>query len=156
MILLVELSNVSSVVSNVSSSPDDSSSTAKSVSCPVSSTKITIHGFQSASSTNEPPKGGGHTRTTSKTTQGEGVLLSLCPETPSVASEWLDGLLMLLNQQPITSETNDMIDLVGNYGLKIRLLNVRYDDAIFASDAPNVPSRDGLNEDYYYDVFGGA
>ncbi|PLB36725.1 ELMO/CED-12 family protein [Aspergillus candidus] len=152
----LELSNVSSVVSNVSSSPDDSSSTAKSVSCPVSSTKITIHGFQSTSSTNEPPKGGGHTRTNSKTTQGEGVLLSLCPETPSVASEWLDGLLMLLNQQPITSETNDMIDLVGNYGLKIRLLNVRYDDAIFASDAPSVPSRDGLNEDYYYDVFGGA
>ncbi|PKY00191.1 regulator of Rac1, required for phagocytosis and cell migration [Aspergillus campestris IBT 28561] len=152
----LELSNVSSVVSNVSSSPDDSSSTAKSVSCPVSSTKITIHGFQSTSSTNEPSKGGGHTRTNSKTTQGEGVLLSLCPETPSVASEWLDGLLMLLNQQPITSETNDMIDLVGNYGLKIRLLNVRYDDAIFASDAPSVPSRDGLNEDYYYDVFGGA
>ena len=63
---------------------------------------------------------------------------------------------MLLNQQPITAETNKLIDLVSNYGLKIRLLNVRFDDAAFASDAPKVPSREGLDDDYYYDVFGGA
>lgn len=63
---------------------------------------------------------------------------------------------MLLNQQPITAETNKLITLVGNYGLKIRLLNVRFDDAAFAGDAPKVPSREGLDEDYYYDVFGGV
>lgn len=63
---------------------------------------------------------------------------------------------MLLNQQPITAETTKLIDLVSNYGLKIRLLNVRFDDATFAGEAPQVPSRDGLDDDYYYDVFGGA
>lgn len=84
------------------------------------------------------------------------VLLTLRPASHSVASEWLDGLLMLLNQQPITAETTKLIDLVGNYGLKIRLLNVRFDDATFAGEAPPVPVRDGLDEDYYYDVFGGA
>jgi len=84
------------------------------------------------------------------------VLLTLRPASHSVASEWLDGLLMLLSQQPITAETNKLIDLVSNYGLKIRLLNVRFDDATFAGEAPPVPARDGLDEDYYYDVFGGA
>lgn len=63
---------------------------------------------------------------------------------------------MILNQQPITSETTKLIDLVGNYGLKIRLLNVRFDDAAFAGEVPPVPARDGLDEDYYYDVFGGV
>lgn len=63
---------------------------------------------------------------------------------------------MLLNQQPITAETTKLIDLVGNYGLKIRLLNVRFDDAMCAGEAPVVPSRHGLDDDYYYDVFGGA
>ena len=80
----------------------------------------------------------------------------LYPPTHSLASEWLDGLLMLLNQQPITAETNKLIGLVSDYGLKIRLLNVRFDDAAFAGDEPEIPSREGLDEDYYYDVFSGA
>jgi len=63
---------------------------------------------------------------------------------------------MLLNQQPITAETSKLIELVSNYGLKIRLLNVRFDDATFAGEAPQVPAREGLDEDYYYDVFGGV
>lgn len=63
---------------------------------------------------------------------------------------------MLLNQQPITAETTKLIDLVSNYGLKIRLLNVRFDEAAFGHEAPKVPSREGLDDDYYYDVFGGA
>ncbi|KAL1960674.1 hypothetical protein VTO42DRAFT_6504 [Malbranchea cinnamomea] len=86
----------------------------------------------------------------------EVVLLTLNPQSHSVASEWLDGLLMLLNQQPITSETNKLINLLSNYGLKIRLLNVRFDDAAFVGECPEVPSREGLDEDYYYDIFGGA
>lgn len=32
---------------------------------------------------------------------------------------------MLLNQQPITADTNKLIELISGYGLKIRLLNVR-------------------------------
>ena len=63
---------------------------------------------------------------------------------------------MLLNQQPITAETNKLINLVSNYGLKIRLLNVRFDDAAFIGEAPEIPSREGLDDDYYFDVFGAA
>lgn len=63
---------------------------------------------------------------------------------------------MLLNQQPITSETNKLINLLSNYGLKIKLLNVRFDDAAFAGEVPEVPGREGLDEEYWYDVFGGA
>lgn len=62
---------------------------------------------------------------------------------------------MLLNQQPITAETSKLITLVSNYGFKIRLLNIRFDDGVFAGDAPVVPSREGLDDNYYYDVFGG-
>ncbi|KAJ5086287.1 Engulfment/cell motility ELMO [Penicillium alfredii] len=119
------------------------------------STKITIHGYASSGATGHT-KGHGHVRSGSRTTQKEVVLLTLRPSSHSVASEWLDGLLMLLNQQPITAETTKLIDLVSNYGLKIRLLNVRFDDATFAGEAPPVPSRHGLDEDYFYDVFGGA
>ncbi len=61
---------------------------------------------------------------------------------------------MLLNQTPITSETNKLIQFVSNYGLKIRLLNVRFDE-VGMGEEPEVPSREGLDEDYYYDVFGG-
>jgi engulfment/cell motility protein 1 len=122
-----------------------------------SNTKITIHGYaQSASSTESSVKSDGHTRSTSKATQRETALLSLRPQSPSIASEWLDGLLMLLNQQPITADTNKLINLVSDYGLKIRLLNVRFDDMVFAGEPPNVPSREGLDDDYYYDVFGGT
>lgn len=64
---------------------------------------------------------------------------------------------MLLNQQPITAETNTLISLVSNYGLKIRLLNVRFgEDSALAGEEPEIPSREGLDEDYYYDVFGGT
>lgn len=63
---------------------------------------------------------------------------------------------MLLGQQPITAETTKLLALVSNYGLKIRLLNVRFDDAAFAGEEPEIPSRDGLDEDYYYDINGGA
>lgn len=156
--ILVDLSIVSSVVSNVSATSDDSSSsTVKSVSHHFSATKITIHGHaQSRSSTDESGKIEDHARSTSKATHREAVLLTLRPQSPSIASEWLDGLLMLLNQQPITAETSKLVNLVSDYGLKIRLLNVRFDDGVFAGEPPNVPSREDLDDDYYYDVFGGA
>ncbi|CAG8127502.1 unnamed protein product [Penicillium salamii] len=145
----IDLSLVSSVVSNVSTEP---SATAKTSRQPA--TKITIHGH--APSPSNHGKGTGHTRSGSRATQKEVILLTLRPYSHSIASEWLDGLLMLLNQQPITAETTKLIDLVSNYGLKIRLLNVRFDDATFAGEAPPVPAREGLDEDYYYDVFGGV
>lgn len=147
---------VSSVVSNVSSNPDHSSTSTVKTAPRQVTTKITIHGYAQPGASTGHSKSHSHARTGSRSTQKEVVLLTLRPSSHSVASEWLDGLLMLLNQQPITAETTKLIDLVGNYGLKIRLLNVRFDDATFAGEVPAVPSRDGLDEDYYYDVFGGA
>ncbi|KAK2735752.1 hypothetical protein FQN57_001132 [Myotisia sp. PD_48] len=157
----IDLNIVSSVVSNVSASSDDSSgSTIKTLPhSSTASTKITIHGH------NKPPSSPSHNRdrsnskaveTASEADKGnEVVLLTLYPQSLSIASEWLDGLLMILNQQPITAETNKLINLVSNYGLKIRLLNVRFDDAAFVGECPETPSREGLDEDYYYDIFGG-
>ncbi|KAK7542396.1 ELMO/CED-12 family protein [Phyllosticta citribraziliensis] len=105
----------------------------------------------------------------------ETVLLQLHPPTHVAASEWLDGLLMLLNQQPITADTHKLVQAVGGYGLKIRLLNVRLEDlppvGVAEGDAGEVgvaagsgagaakagielPSREGLDEDYWYDVGG--
>jgi engulfment/cell motility protein 1 len=64
---------------------------------------------------------------------------------------------MLLNQQPITQETSKLLKLVSGYGLKIRLLNVRYEDGMEGGvEEREVPTREGLDEDYYYDVFGGT
>ena len=80
------------------------------------------------------------------------------PQSRMEASEWLDGLLMLLNQQPITAETNRLISMMGEYGLKVRLLNVRFNDeegligGMDGVEAPEIPSREGLNEDFYYRI----
>lgn len=145
----VDLSLVSSVVSNVSTENSGSTKPSRQP-----ATKITIHGYTPSPSTHG--KSNSHARSNSRATQKEVILLTLRPSSHSIASEWLDGLLMLLNQQPITAETTKLIDLVSNYGLKIRLLNVRFDDATFAGEAPQVPAREGLDEDYYYDVFGGV
>jgi engulfment/cell motility protein 1 len=61
---------------------------------------------------------------------------------------------MLLNQAPITAETNKLVGLVGDYGLKIRLLNVRIDDGEVGmrDGAGVVPGREGLGDDYFYEV----
>lgn len=75
-----------------------------------------------------------------------------------MASEWLDGLLMLLDQQPITAETNKIVKIFGEMGLKVRLLNVRGNDeegiieGIDGVEAPKMPSREGLDEDYFYEI----
>ncbi|KAK2759038.1 hypothetical protein FQN54_003137 [Arachnomyces sp. PD_36] len=150
----IDLSVVSSVVSNISASSDDSSgATIKTLPQQSTSTKITIHGYLNPPSS---PTTGGHNRSSSRTTEREHVLLTLHPQSHSIASEWLDGLLMLLNQQPITADTNKLVNLISNYGLKIRLLNIRFDDATFVGEPPQIPSREGLDEEYHYDIFGGA
>ena len=133
---------MSSVVSNVvpASLSSASSSGTLTPTLPnhkLASTKITIHGY---------PAGSGNKG------NKEVILLALHPQTHSSASEWLDGLLMLLNQQPITSETSKLVNMVTNYGLKIRLLNVRYTDDYHKSQ-PELPSREDVDEDYYYSLF---
>ena len=158
----IDLTSVSSVTSNVTA-PDvnSSSSTITDIQKPTSSTKITIRGYLPSSSRPNTPKT--HNRNPSKSTfnthnsanRKEVTLLTIYPQTHSLASEWLDGLLMLLNQQPITAETNRLITMVQDYGFKIRLLNVRFDEMSFAGDPPEIPTREGLDEDYYYDIYGG-
>ena len=49
---------------------------------------------------------------------------------------------MLLNQQPITADTNKLIELISGYGLKIRLLNVR-----LVGDSPEDGDGDGDDDD---------
>lgn len=145
----IDLSIVSSVVSNVSAEsrpstpngvkssnePSKVGQTNGTTYASATSTKITIHGYLPNTPSNK-----------------ESILLQLWPQSHTVASEWLDGLLMLLNQQPITAETNKLVNLIGGYGLKIRLLNVRFED--LEAEEPVLPSREGLDEDYYFDIGG--
>jgi engulfment/cell motility protein 1 len=151
---IVDLSVVSSVVSNVSATPPSTASSTitlkqsvkatpvKPPTVPSTSTKITIHGYLPRSNnTNGEEK--------------EQVLLQLLPATHTLASEWLDGLLMLLNQQPITADTNKLVNLIGGYGLKIRLLNVRFDEeSMGVGRGVVMPSREGVDEAYWYDIGG--
>lgn len=71
---------------------------------------------------------------------------------------------MLLNQQPITNETSKLIAMIRDYGLKIRLLNVRFEELGWAEgEEPEIPGREGLDDDdidgngggFYYDIVGG-
>jgi hypothetical protein len=149
----IDLGTISSVVSNVSASNDEissisSTSTLKTISHapkPTSTTKITINSYISPSENKSQFSNG---------EPAERAVLTLMPPTHSLASEWLDGLLLLLNQTPITAETNKLVGLVSDYGLKIRLLNVRLDDGYGGppEGAGVVPSREGLDDDYYFEV----
>ncbi|RDW88166.1 hypothetical protein BP6252_00198 [Coleophoma cylindrospora] len=150
----IDLSTISSVVSNVSAPQDDTSSmssmsTLKDISQTpkqTSTTKITINSFVNPHDDGLQISHGDE--------PAERAILTLLPPTHSLASEWLDGLLMLLNQAPITAETNKLVGLVSDYGLKIRLLNMRVDDGYAGQSegAGIVPSREGLDDDYYYEV----
>jgi hypothetical protein len=177
----VDLGTISSVVSNVSapnglevetqSVATSTSTTLKDRGAAASSlptaatkptTKITIYSYvDNPDDPSQMKNGGGGGKTNGDGGGGGGgadakeePILTLFPLNHSLASEWLDGLLMLLNQAPITAETNKLVALVCEYGLKIRLLNVRL-EAVYTGPAPGagvVPSRDGLDEDYYYEV----
>ncbi|KAF2151208.1 hypothetical protein K461DRAFT_295285 [Myriangium duriaei CBS 260.36] len=59
----------------------------------------------------------------------EKALLELQCSDAVLASEWLDGLLMLLDQQPITADTDRLVSTMENWSLKVRLLNLRWEDA---------------------------
>ena len=99
----------------------------------------------------------GNPNTFAKTqTSGESVLLEFNTGSASLASEWLDGLLMLLNQQPITADTNKYVGLLEQWSLTIRMLNLRWEDVDWERAQDNkqlpVPSRAGLNDDFWYDM----
>jgi len=178
----VDLSTVSSVVSNVSADPPSSrTSTVSSRDLainnningavkdtkandgetnPSTSTKITIHGYSHPPSSRNPSTRDSPSKSRSATAnrslrnsqQKEHVLLQLHPQSHTLASEWLDGLLMMLNQQPITADTNKLVNLIGGYGLKIRLLNVRFEDV--RREKPEVPGREGVDEEFWFEMGG--
>ncbi|KAI0200182.1 ELMO/CED-12 family-domain-containing protein [Astrocystis sublimbata] len=129
---------ISSVMSNVSERKSDASSTDLSTSR--HSTTITIYGFINVEESQKGAEG------------KEEAVLNLYPLSDSVASEWLDGLLMLLEQAPITAETNKLLDTVADFGMKIRLLKVRMEATYVppAKGAGAIPSREGLDDNYYY------
>ena len=146
-----------SVTANIStpSELNSSASTLKAAKNSISKNTISIHGYVSSES--RPDSAKTHSRagsTSTKTPRRDVTLLNLHPENHSLAVEWLDGLRMLLNQPTMSKETEKLVAMVRDYGLKIRLLNVRFDDMALAADAPEIPSREGLDEDYYYDIIG--
>ena len=61
---------------------------------------------------------------------------------------------MLLDQQPITADTNKLISIVENWSLKVRMLNLQWEDADWqrteSGEAWQAPSRDELDTDYWY------
>lgn len=178
----VDLSSVSSVVSNVTpSSPSDERSSAsfhtrttgtgfgESEKSSRSQTQIHIHGYSQTTVGTQEGKGQRpkhhrkhSSRSTNKgdtTNSQEERLLTLNPPSQTLASEWLDGLLFLLGQPPITNETTKLVEFIAKYGLKIRLLNVRYEEGVGESGVTGdlrkkvkLPAREGVDEDYYYDV----
>ncbi len=179
----IDLGTISSVVSNVSTNPEAEAAAAEpgaTDQSPNSSTptlrhngaaltkpttKITIYSFaddMAANPTATPITPDTSINTGTPGSAGsaepkEQPVLTLYPLNHSLASEWLDGLLMLLSQAPITAETNKLVTLVSEYGLKIRLLNVRLEQMYSApvgrgSGVGVVPSREGLDEDYFYEI----
>jgi hypothetical protein len=137
-------------------------------------TKITIYSFADDNPVNPNPSTspdattttiagagaattpGGASTNSGATEAREQPVLTLYPLNHSLASEWLDGLLMLLSQAPITAETNKLVSLVSEYGLKIRLLNVRLEQMYAGPEGRGagvgvVPSREGLDEEYFYE-----
>ena len=120
------------------------------------STKITIIG--------NPPPSKSYKLTPLTTQPVETVLLELHPTTSALASEWLDGLLMLLNQQPITKDTTRLVEMMEDWGVRLRMLNLRWEDVDWEAlewnvkagasgekaEVREVPNREGLDENYWY------
>lgn len=147
----LDLDTISSVDSNVARSDvlinDDVDGTGKSATDKHASstgtiTRLTIFGAANSFAQARPP--------------GESVLLELNTSNAALASEWLDGLLMLLNQQPITAGTNKLVDLLEQWSLTIRMLNLRWEDVDWerARDDTRlpVPSRSELDDNFWYDM----
>ncbi|KAI6246676.1 Engulfment and cell motility protein 1 [Erysiphe necator] len=151
----IDLENISSVASNTSACSNEDSSictsttaaTARPSEAQTKATGITIRCFVSIKDSKQ------RNLDTSNEMVKEKTALILMPANKNLASSWLDGLLMLLDQAPITPETIKLVDFICDYGLKIRLLNVRMDDFLDPPDGAGViPSREGLDEDYFYEM----
>jgi len=158
----LDLNLVTSVDSDVSSSAEGpalpngtkgskETLTEKNRQSKTTTTRITIMG--------QPPTKPTYKLTPVQTEPVEIVLLELFPQTSTLASEWLDGLLMLLNQEPITKDTTRLIDMMEDWGVRLRMLNLRWEDVDWEAlemsvkgdrVEKEVPSREGLDDDYWY------
>ncbi|KAK5174401.1 uncharacterized protein LTR77_001481 [Saxophila tyrrhenica] len=115
-------------------------------------TKITIIGH--------PPATKSYKLTPLQTSPVETVLLELYPQTSSLASEWLDGLLLLLNQQPITKDTTNLVAMMEDWGVRLRMLNLRWEDVDWEAlemrvkgervEGREVPGREGLEGGFWF------
>lgn len=133
----LDLSTVTSVDSNVSTlNPDTLSNghghnlppnaSTETLRLPQPQTKITILGASKPIATSPTPSADPLSE------PEEFPLLTLHPATPALASEWLDGLLMLLHQQPITADTNRLVAMMVDWGVRLRMLNLRWEDVDWA------------------------
>jgi len=67
---------------------------------------------------------------------------------------------MLLDQAPASSETTKLVDFIVKYGMKIRLLNVRFEERLTgfneAEEGPYgmkdvvLPTREGVEDEFFY------
>lgn len=157
----IDLNTVTSVDSNVSASdpaattPGAGASTISSLSTPRDSvrppapppqptTKITIFGGSPSPSAPET------------------ALLDLYPLSAHSAAEWLDGLLLLLHQQPITKSTTSLIQMMTEWGVRLRMLNLRWEDVDWEDlemrvkglevGGREMPGREGLEEEFWYEM----
>lgn len=164
----IDLNNVTSVDSNVSTTEQKRSTNVANGSTEtlkesdasedqeqqqLTTTKITILGTRPKTSTLS-------TIPTLETTPSETTLLELFPQSSAIASEWLDGLLMLLNQQPITKDTTRLVEMMEDWGVRLRMLNLRWEDLDWEAlearvkgvkvEEREVPSREGVDDEFYY------
>lgn len=156
----IDLNVVTSVDSNVSASEPGAAAAAAAAAAGAStaSTTSTIRDSVRAAPPPQP--------TTKISILGSGpgapesVLLDLYPSSADLAAEWLDGLLLLLNQQPITKSTTSMIQMMEEWGVRLRMLNLRWEDVDWQDlemrvkgldvGGGEVPDREGVDEEFWY------
>lgn len=164
----IDVTSIKSVVSNVSIVEWDHVSGRQNRTEADSTTSSLLHGTHGAESgvtgsalttlhvvgTPKRAKGVSASPTPSAGVRSDTTLLELHTTDSSLASEFLDGLLMLLNQKPITADTDKMIRVIENWSLRARVMNLDEHDAearrLKGGDGIKVPSRDGIGTDFYY------
>lgn len=158
----IDLSDIASVVSNISREAHSPSSSTETLQPPPSAPRqpqirIVINGLakKREKSHNDHKH---HRKTSSNASQRrETPVLILYPLDETLGAEWVDGLVMLLNQDAAAGKTKNLIKTVSSWGLKIRLLNVRFEEGHGPDDRETkIPSREGLDDDYYYEAFGAS
>lgn len=149
----IDVLNITSVVSNVTATelPDEVQADRSLRTGPNATTAQNGHvnGTLTKMTINGPSRDG----------DDESALLALYSADSVLASEWLDGLLMLLDQQPITADTNKMIRIIEEWSLKTRMLNLSWEDldvddvtGTGRSEGKTQYTREGLDTKYWYDM----